>query len=688
MESNLAEYLDIAYSVNEDKEKYISGYIKFDPTLKSSYKKDLSNTCYKISQKMHEYRYKYMNEIIREKMSILNQNNSNDLRKLLVSLCILRDLLVQGWRIRIFQDIIYLGPPEMKKNTSKYVLRKSLDIERKAQLNKESVKKFINRMEKEKEIEGKKVSIKNLIGDSEVLLSKIEEYKNLKDNNCEINEEIVEPYLQLADDAKDEFTGYKLREIWRYFRYTWSIPYKNTPGRNVYYLVRDAAQPFNPVIGIAALGNTMLNLNVRDRYIGWTIENIKENMMRKYKVEKNRVMLKGNIYNSRPNEKMIYLESDYEYKERIKKYSRDVLHTLKDFIEKAIEEIRWDDLLNKDDILNPNEEIVEKLNGLAEYFRRSDLNNKRSKGEINYFEESNTNLFKKKRAGELAKLLKAKIRYKEINTDNSVEELERLLNSSDERRNITTALIANRKNKIGSNMMEIIVCGAIPPYNELLGGKLVSILTCSPKAINDYEEKYKKQISEIASRMKGEKVIRDSRLAFLGTTSLYSIGSSQYNRIKIEQDEDFNLQFKELGKTEGYGSVYFSEETTSLITKMLEIIDGGRKINNVFGEGTSPRMRLIVAGLKAIGITYSDFLKHHFYRIVYGIELAKNTKEFLTGIENDVKYYFDKDNIDNETKKLIEFWKKRWLYKRIYNVDIETRFRDFNKNSVILSKDF
>lgn len=102
------------------------------------------------------------------------------------------------------------------------------------------------------------------------------------------------------------------------------------------------------------------------------------------------------------------------------------------------------------------------------------------------------------------------------------------------RKAVNVALVANRKTKIGSNMMEIIVCGGIPPYNELLGGKLVSILACSPQVIRDYTEKYSRQVSEIASRMKGKRVIRDSRLAFLGTTSLYAAGSSQYNRIKVQ----------------------------------------------------------------------------------------------------------------------------------------------------------
>ncbi len=30
---------------------------------------------------------------------------------------------------------------------------------------------------------------------------------------------------------------------------------------------------------------------------------------------------------------------------------------------------------------------------------------------------------------------------------------------------------------IGSSMMELNVCGAIPPYNEILGGKLVALFS-------------------------------------------------------------------------------------------------------------------------------------------------------------------------------------------------------------------
>ena len=58
----------------------------------------------------------------------------------------------------------------------------------------------------------------------------------------------IKPYPQLIPGegeqaALDEFTGIQLADIWRYFRYTWSIPNTPIPGRQMFYLVRDQAHP-------------------------------------------------------------------------------------------------------------------------------------------------------------------------------------------------------------------------------------------------------------------------------------------------------------------------------------------------------------------------------------------------------------------------------------------------------------
>ena len=284
-------------------------------------------------------------------------------------------------------------------------------------------------------------------------------------------------------------------------------------------------------------------------------------------------------------------------------------------------------------------------------------------------------------------MLSTKIILSEAKGDTNEEKLISLLSCETGRKAINSALIANRKCKIGSNMMDIIVCGAIPPYNELLGGKLVSILACSPRVIYDYTHRYKNQISEIASRMKGKRVIRDSHLVFLGTTSLYSVGSSQYNRIKAPINDNDYLEYRRMGVTEGYGTVFFSKETTALFSQILEQLDGGKRISHVFGEGTSPRFRMISRGLSTIGIHAEAFLKHYSPRIVYSINLARNTKEFLMGYTNKADYGYnleDKKIITLKTQQLIDYWYSRWLTKRLTTVDIIKRLNDFNIEELLL----
>ncbi len=72
--------------------------------------------------------------------------------------------------------------------------------------------------------------------------------------------------------------------------------------------------------------------------------------------------------------------------------------------------------------------------------------------------------------------------------------------------------------------MDITVCGAIAPYGPILGGKLVSLLLAGPEAVHEYERRYKDAVSVIASSMAGKPIVRNPRLALLGTTSLYGTG--------------------------------------------------------------------------------------------------------------------------------------------------------------------
>ena len=364
-----------------------------------------------------------------------------------------------------------------------------------------------------------------------------------------------------------------------------------------------------------------------------------------------------------------------------------MLPLLKRNIEDAISELYLKDLGYHRNTKNPKPEKIAELLAMAEEYAEKSLNNKNNEKSPKWEEEAQSNLFKRKRATELAKLLETKRCFNAVKGNTNAEQLNALLSFEAGRKAIHTALIANRKRKIGSNMMDIIVCGSIPPYNELLGGKLISILACSPQVVRDYTYKYDKQISEIASRMKGSRVVRDSRLVYLGTTSLYAVGSSQYNRIKVPLGDNDYLEYRKMGITEGYGTVFFSKETTGTFSRLLELQDGGKKINHVFGEGTSPRFRMISRGLSSIGIKADAFLKHYSPRIVYSINLAKNTNDFLLGLDNDVDYGYDMNNeteVIQKTQELIEYWYTRWLEMRLTSIDIEQRLSAFNINDILL----
>lgn len=642
---------------------------RFRPVLNDTFSESFKTLLVRLQHSLPINHREFIDQEINETKRLYpNYLSELETLKYLASLNVLIDLSLQGWEFIIDEEGLTLRM-ESEGQKEKEQIKYRLGAETSAQFKTKSVRAFIKMMERPRRFEGNTISIRDLFGNATVLREKIA-----------AGGKVCSPYVQRITDKRDAFTGFKLSDIWRYFRYTWSIPYKTMPGRNMYYLVRDSSQPFHPIIGIFALGNSVLNLTVRDDDIGWTIESIKENLKRR-----SVTCLYEQILSESGGKKISVkdcksIETPEECAVRTSAYADNLLPLLMRTVESSIDEIYKDDLYYEPQQENPSQEYIEWLFTTSEELRKRSLNNKNNENG-DWISEAKSTLFTRKRTAELGKLLVAKRTLSSAQGKNNFERLSYLLTTESGRKAITVALIANRKRKIGSNMMDIIVCGSIPPYNELLGGKLVSILACSPIVIRDYTERYKAQISEIASRMKGDVVIRDSRLAYLGTTSLYAIGSSQYNRIKVPVSKDFTLSFREMGITEGYGTVYFSVETSSILSQLLQIIDGGKRISHVFGEGTSPRFRLINRGLTMIGIRASSFLQHYSPRIVYSIDLASNTREFLMGYCDDLKYNFDinsEEDVNKKTESLIQFWYQRWLLTRLTTVDIDARLADYN----------
>jgi hypothetical protein len=222
---------------------------------------------------------------------------------------------------------------------------------------------------------------------------------------------------------------------------------------------------------------------------------------------------------------------------------------------------------------------------------------------------------------------------------------------------------------VGIDMMDIVVCGAIAPYNVVLGGKLVCMLLGSPEVVKYYAAKYQKQPSIIASSMKGSPVRRPHNLVLLCTTSLYGVGSSQYNRVKVPAEllsgrpED-RLEYCKLGCSVGFGSFHFSQETLKWI-KLLLGRKTNRLVNSIFGEGVNPLMRKIREALDEVGLLSDKILWHGNERVVYAVPLARNFREVLLGIDKRPQYLIPQNDAKEKTALLAEHWRTRWLASRI-----------------------
>jgi hypothetical protein len=281
-------------------------------------------------------------------------------------------------------------------------------------------------------------------------------------------------------------------------------------------------------------------------------------------------------------------------------------------------------------------------------------------------------MYRAKRAHALWQLLTA--RYVLLSTEESLHgaaSLREFWQLTEGNRAIRTLIRANKKRKVGINLMDIIVCGAVAPYNILLGGKLATMLLAGPQVVSEYAEKYRNYASNIASQLKGEAVVRNPQLVFLGTTSLYASSSSQYNRIRIPTQSGDELRLVNMGFTKGYGSIHFSADTRTHLNLLLAHANAAQLINNRFGEGVNPKLRRVSAGLAAIGITAVDrFIKHRSKRIVYGMPLCSNSYAFLCGEVNTPHYYFpmeSEDETQNGSEFIVDHWRKCWLLSRITN---------------------
>lgn len=169
------------------------------------------------------------------------------------------------------------------------------------------------------------------------------------------------------------------------------------------------------------------------------------------------------------------------------------------------------------------------------------------------------------------------------------------------------------------NVMDAYVVGAVPPYNSLLGGKLVASLIGSQEVLDIYQNKYQGRCGIISNEVK------NNTLALVTVTS--ALGrSSIYNRLKLPG----MVELIKLGQTKGYGHFQISNELFDTMRKLLLIKGHTYALGYEYGSGPNWRWRVIRQALHYLGVN-TDILKHGIAREIYAMPIATNWKEYLQG---------------------------------------------------------
>ena len=213
------------------------------------------------------------------------------------------------------------------------------------------------------------------------------------------------------------------------------------------------------------------------------------------------------------------------------------------------------------------------------------------------------------------------------------------------------------------HVMDAYVVGAVPPYSQLIGGKLVAALMASTEVKQVYERKYLGRQAVISKKE------NRARLVLLTTTS--ALGrSSIYNRLSLPSGP----RFLRIGKTKGFGHFHLSGPIFESLRGYLEATGHPYASGYRFGMGPNWKIRVARTALEKIGIDGNAVLKHGIEREVYAIPLATNWQEILLGRQKNVR------SCVIPTTEISKFCLSRWIVPRATR---DNRYKTFDRRRIM-----
>ena len=176
------------------------------------------------------------------------------------------------------------------------------------------------------------------------------------------------------------------------------------------------------------------------------------------------------------------------------------------------------------------------------------------------------------------------------------------------------------------NLMDAYALGAVPPYNMLLGGKLIASLVRTQDVVDTFQAKYHDSVGVISGQSKHARLVAVTTTSALGRSSLY-------NRLRIGGQSIFDS----IGSTSGWGHFHISDELFEDLRGYLRSVGDSYADSHGYGQGPNYRLRLIRKALTLLGLD-PNMARHGLTREVFFCSLASNALQFLRGDHKRVRY--------------------------------------------------
>ena len=610
---------------------------------------------------------------------------------------VITDLVEAGWELDVDGNEVYMMAPAWRHRSAgaahadlrseKAAVRRSLLARSRERMGTPAVAGFLHRLEEE--------GVLRLVAEGKALASSV----------ARRGPSSVIPTLWPArpHDGSDPETGVPLHDIYRYLRFSWSFPYGSTPGRSLPFLIRDEGMPGAPVCGLLCLSSPVPRLEARDASFGWAPDHLKLQVAGLGIIEDDRDGAPGAMAKLLEEAASLATEdlpaevrrvrvaqaigwlarnlrvapvrsvdelarsvcrvSSQERRRRARAARRRVARDLVQELETSLSSTSFEGLP-----VDEGSALADPLSASRDLARVAELARVKLKGLSKAGpgrELFLAALYEKKRSKLLAQLLPARAELEGVSQelpDATLRgALEAAVSPTGLNRGVRVALERRRVRLLAAQVAEVSVCGAVPPYGPILGGKLAGLLALSGDVARHYHEAYAGRTGEIQAKMAGREITLSSDLVGLSTSSFYPVGSAQYNRLGLPVELG-GVRWRYAGATRGVGTLHFSQGTSAWAAELLR--RDHKRTASIFGEGPSERVRKLRDALLLAGLPAAQLLDHGMQRPAYTAILRAGSA--VGDLLEEEPYHLR----GPAASDVAQYWRERWLLGRLRSPEV------------------